>query len=201
MRVGFFGGTFDPPHRGHLAVARAAAKAFGLSRVLLAPVAVQPLKSITAEASFDDRLQMVQLLCENAPELEPSTIDGPRQNDEPNYTIDTLHRLRHTLPDTTELFVIVGIDSFVTLRQWRAPDELLQAAQWIVVSRPHSDLPFWEILELTSRQRARVHPLEDIAEPASATSIRTRLHAGEDCSEFLPASIFNYIHAHHLYGT
>jgi nicotinate-nucleotide adenylyltransferase len=77
---------------------------------------------------------------------------------------------------------------------------LLQAAQWIVVSRPHSDLPFWEILELTSRQRARVHPLEDIAEPASATSIRTRLHAGEDCSEFLPASIFNYIHAHHLYG-
>jgi nicotinate-nucleotide adenylyltransferase len=201
MRVGFFGGTFDPPHRGHLAVARAAAKAFGLSRVLLAPVAVQPLKSITAEASFDDRLQMVHLLCENAPELEPSTIDGPRQNDEPNYTIDTLHRLRHTLPDTTELFVIVGIDSFVTLRQWRAPDELLQAAQWIVVSRPHSDLPFWEILELTSRQRARVHSLENIAEPASATSIRTRLHAGEDCSEFLPASIFNYIHAHHLYGT
>jgi nicotinate-nucleotide adenylyltransferase len=200
MRVGFFGGTFDPPHRGHLAVARAAAKSFGLSRVLLAPVAVQPLKSITAEASFDDRLQMVQLLCENASELEPSTVDGPRRNGEPNYTIDTLHRLRHTLPETAELFAIVGADAFIALRQWRAPDELLQAAQWIVVSRPYSDLPSWDGLKLSPEQRARVYPLEGIAEPASASSIRTRLHAGQDCSEFLPASIFNYIHAHHLYG-
>jgi nicotinate-nucleotide adenylyltransferase len=199
MRVGFFGGTFDPPHRGHRAVACAAAKAFDLGRVLLAPAAAQPLKPDDPEASFKDRLHMVELLCDGEPELEASDVDGPRKDGKRNYTIDTLRRLRGTLPETAELFTIVGADSFLTLRQWRDPDALLAMAEWIVVSRPQVFLSSWDNLELTSAQRARVHLLEGLAEPASATMIRARLHAGEDCAELLPASILGYIRAHHLY--
>ncbi|HEX4155239.1 MAG TPA: nicotinate (nicotinamide) nucleotide adenylyltransferase [Acidobacteriaceae bacterium] len=201
MRIGFFGGTFDPPHLGHLAVARAAALAFHLDRVLLAPVAWQPLKPNSAEASFDDRLYMVQLLCEETPLLEASSVDGPREDLAPNYTIDTLQQLRSTLPQATSLFVIVGADSFRTLRQWRCPEELLRAADWIVVSRPYAAASSLESLHLTTAQQSHVHPLDSIAEPASATNVRARLRAGDDCPELLPASILAYIRAHHLYGT
>lgn len=200
MRVGFFGGTFDPPHRGHLTVVRAAAKAFDLGCVLLAPVAAQPLKPDNPEASFEDRLRMVELLCEGSAGLEASAVDGPREDGKRNYTIETLRRLRRTLPDATELFTIVGMDSFLTLRQWRDPEALLQMAEWIVVSRPQIFLSSWDSLDLTAGQRARVHLLEGIAEPVSATMVRARLHAGEDCAELLPASILGYIRAHHLYG-
>jgi nicotinate-nucleotide adenylyltransferase len=199
--MGFFGGSFDPPHRGHRVVACAAAKAFDLERVLLAPAAAQPLKPDGPEASFEDRLRMIELLSEGEKVLEPSDLDGPCEDGRRNYTVDTLRRLRSTLPDTAELFAIVGADSFLTLRQWRDPDALLQMAQWIVVSRPQSFLSSWDTLALTSEQRARVHLLEGLQDPASATMVRARLHAGEDCAELLPASILNYIRAHHLYGT
>lgn len=204
MRLGFFGGSFDPPHRGHLAVARAAMEAFGLGRVLLAPTGLQPLKRKGAETPFRDRLNMVELLCSADPGLEPSTIDGPQENDAPNYTVDTLARLRASLSASAphmEVFAIVGADSFLTMRQWRRPEDLLLLAQWIVVSRPGFDLHALSPLGLTEGQRARVHLLEGVAEPISATAVRACLHAGEDCSELVTAPVLAYIRAQHLYGT
>lgn len=201
MRLGFFGGSFDPPHRGHLVVARAALAAFRLDRVLLAPTGLQPLKRKGAETPFRDRLNMVELLCGAADALEPSIIDGPLDDDAPNYTIDTLARLRATLPAEAELFVIIGADSFLTMRQWRKPDELLIAAEWIVVSRPGFDLRALDSLALTAEQRRRVHPLEGVAEPISATEVRACLHAGEDCGKLVTEPVLAYILAHHLYGT
>jgi nicotinate-nucleotide adenylyltransferase len=201
MRIGFFGGSFDPPHRGHLAVAQAAASAFHLQRVMMAPVALQPLKRDCAEASFEDRLRMVELLCQGTKGIEASAADGPRANGEPNYTIETLRQLRERLPESSEIFVIVGADAFLTFRRWRDPEELLQMAQWIVVSRPHAAKHSWEDLQLTEAQRARVHELQGVSEPASATLVRKRLHAGESCEDMVPALILDYIHARHLYGT
>lgn len=198
MRVGFFGGTFDPPHRGHLAVARAAAAAFGLKKVLLAPVASQPLKPDDAEASYVDRLRMVQLICGDG--LEASEADAPRPDGTPNYTIDTLRRLRSALPEDAELFVVVGADAFRTFRRWKDPDGLLREAQWIVVSRPGTPLR-WDDLNLSAAQSSRIHPLEGVAEPASASTVRERLHAGEDCTDLLPSAVLAYIRKHHLYGT
>src|SRR3978361_2006331 len=107
MRIGYFGGTFDPPHRAHLRVARAAADAFALDRVLLAPTGVQPLKAEPAKASFEDRLAMTRLLCAEAPRLQASAIDGPLPDGSPNYTVDALSRLREQQPDA-ELFVLAG---------------------------------------------------------------------------------------------
>ena len=151
MRVAFFGGTFDPIHRGHLRLASAAADAFALDRILFAPVGNQPLKYEAAIASYPDRLAMVRLACGPQPS-QPATevgtnpnppdprfsvsdLDAPRQGDAPNYTVDTLATLARDLPGAS-LYVLTGANSFLDLRRWRSPDRLLELAEWIVVSRP-----------------------------------------------------------------
>jgi nicotinate-nucleotide adenylyltransferase len=209
MRVALFGGTFDPPHRGHLAVAQAAADEFSLDTILFAPAANQPLKPQGTKANFTDRLAMVELLCATAntgsgARLEPSTLDAPREDGQPNYTIDTLRHLRTELhkrdpTSETELFVITGADSFLDLRRWREPEALLQAAEWIVVSRPGFSLTGLEPLALTSQQRTRVHLLEGVHEPASASEVRDRLEAGLDASSLLTPEVLAYIQEHRLY--
>ncbi len=201
MRVGLFGGSFDPPHRGHLAVAEAVRDRFALDRVLLAPAAIQPLKPGGAQASFADRLRMVELLCEGAHGIEASTIDAPQPGGSPNYTIDTLHRLRDALPQGAEIFVVVGADAFLAIRQWKDPAELLKQARWIVVSRPGFDLHRFETLQLTAEQRARIDTLTDFENPVSATEIRERFGDHETAAELVPPKVLEYIRAHHLYGT
>jgi nicotinate-nucleotide adenylyltransferase len=206
MRIGFFGGSFDPPHLGHLAVGDAAAKAFSLERILFAPTGRQPLKTTGASASFEDRLAMVSMLCElqpqsAAPHFEPSLVDAPHADGSPNYTVDTLVKLRGYYSPDDLVFVIVGADAFLDLRHWKSPEDLLQIAEWIVVSRPGVSLQLVQDLNLTSGQLSRVHLLEDVHEPASATKIRELLKAGSNCSGLLPGSILNYVRAHHLYGT
>jgi nicotinate-nucleotide adenylyltransferase len=204
MRVGLFGGSFDPPHRGHLAVAEAVRNTFALDRILLAPAAIQPLKPEGAHASFADRLRMVELLCDGANGIEASAIDGPQTGGTPNYTIDTLHRLRDELPPNAEVFVIVGADAFLGIRQWKNPEALLTQARWIVVSRPGFDLHQLKALQLTAEQRARIETLSDFENPVSATEIRERLHEHAPASggaDLVPPKVLEYIRAHHLYGT
>ena len=199
MRVGFYGGSFDPPHCGHLAVARAAAKAFTLDTVLLAPTAQQPLKPQGSEASYEDRLAMVRLLCAGEHGLEASELEAPSEMAGPNYTIDTLHRLRAELQPGDEIFVVVGIDAFLELERWRDPRGLLAAAQWIVVARPEFATERLAAMQLSAAERARVHLLADVQVPVSATEIRRRLQTGEDCSAWLPRLVLEYIRKHRLY--
>jgi len=201
MRVGLFGGSFDPPHRGHLAIAEVVRKRFALDRILLAPAAIQPLKPGGAHASFHDRLRMVELLCEGAGGIEASDIDGPQTGGTPNYTLDTLRRLRAELPAEAEIFFIVGADAFLAIREWKCPDDLLREARWIVVSRPGFDLHALDALKLTQEQRAHIDVLADFADPVSATEIRDRLREHEGASQLVPAKVLEYIRAHHLYET
>lgn len=201
MRVGFYGGSFDPPHCGHLAVAKAAAGEFALERVLLAPTARQPLKPQGAEAAFADRLEMVRLLCADEAGLEASELEAPSEGAAaPNYTIDTLQRLRTELRASDEIFVVVGIDAFLELERWREPRVLLAAAQWIVVARPEFSLSRLDEMQLSAVERARVHVLTDLHVPISATEIRRRLQDGEDCSGVIPRRVMEYIRQHKLYG-
>jgi nicotinate-nucleotide adenylyltransferase len=204
MRLGYFGGSFDPPHLGHLAVARAAAEAFALDHVLFVPTANQPLKPNGASAPYEDRLAMVSLLCAEEPNFEASTLEAPRPDHAPNYTVDTLTRLRATLAPDDEIFVLTGVDAFLDLKRWREPNQLLTLAQWIVISRPGVLFDLVP-LELTAAQRARIHHLDTLAEPASATHIRSLLHSipasKPELLTLIPASILSYIHTHHLYGT
>ena len=204
QRVAFFGGTFDPPHLGHLAVAQAAAARFALDQVLLAPVGVQPLKSEPPAASYADRLAMTRLLCEHQPgeaaaPLAASELDAPLTTGEPNYTVDALRRLRELLPANTALYAIAGADAFLTLQSWRDPAGLLALADWIVVTRPGFTLDSLAPLRLSAQQRAKVHVLDDVEVPVSATGVRARLRTGDPCADALTPAVSAYIAQHRLY--
>lgn len=191
MRVALFGGSFDPPHRGHVAIATAAAEAFSLDRVLFAPVGRQPLKRDALVASFADRLAMVHLACAGDGRLVASDVDAPRADGAPNYTVDTLARLREEIPGL-ELFGVVGVDAFKDMNRWREPERLRTLADWIVVTRPGYVVD-------TVRPEERVHLLETVHEDVSATEVRERLHHGLPCEELVPVQVLHYIGEHGLY--
>jgi nicotinate-nucleotide adenylyltransferase len=135
-RVAFFGGSFDPPHLGHLAVAHAARAALDLDRVLFAPVGAQPLKPQGSTATFEDRLAMTELAIAGQPGFAISLADAPTIGGLPNYTLDTLRRLRAQLKADGELFCLMGADSFIGLRKWHGGAEIPFVASLIVASRP-----------------------------------------------------------------
>jgi nicotinate-nucleotide adenylyltransferase len=135
-RVAFFGGTFDPPHLGHLGVARAARVALGLDSVLFAPVGTQPLKPQGTVASFEDRLAMTRLAIAGEPGFALSLADAPKLSGEPNYTLETLSALRAQLPPPSALFCLMGADSFAAFRRWHRAAEIPFVAPLIVASRP-----------------------------------------------------------------
>ncbi len=151
-RVAFFGGSFNPPHLGHLAVARAARAAFALDAVLFAPVGMQPLKPEGPAASFEDRVAMTRLAIAGEPGFELSLADAPKPapnpadartsaaGTTPNYTIDTIERLRTTLAPDSALFCLMGADSFFGLPRWHRAADLPFVAPLIVASRPGQPL-------------------------------------------------------------
>ncbi len=146
-RVAFFGGSFDPPHLGHLAVARAARAAFRLDSVLFAPVGAQPLKPEGSSASFADRLAMTRLAIEGEPGFAVSLADAPRaaagresQLRPPNYTIDALESVRATLEPDCALYCLMGADAFFGLHRWHRAAEIPFEAPLIVASRPGQPL-------------------------------------------------------------
>ena len=198
MRVALFGGSFDPPHHGHLAIAKAAADAFRLDTVLFAPAGRQPMKLDDTVTSFEDRLAMVKLACVDDPRFTASQIDEPRADGMPNYTVETLSELALKMPETT-LFNLAGADSFLDLPKWREPERLLELAEWIVVSRPGFPIGSLSSLGLNAHQQSRVHLLKNVHEDTAATGLRERLEMGDPCMDLIAPRVLNYIHSHHLY--
>ncbi len=145
---------------------------------------------------------MIVLACDADGEghLRASDIDAPRADGSPNYTVDTLRRLRQTLAARDTIYVITGADAFLDLRRWKSPEQLLTLAQWIVVSRPGSKPEQLDDLGLSLGQHARVHWLGGVADPVSATEVRARLQAGLDCHGLVPAPVLAYIREHRLYA-
>jgi nicotinate-nucleotide adenylyltransferase len=203
MRIALFGGTFDPPHRGHIAIARAAADRFLLDRVLFAPTGKQPLKTTAPGAEYKDRLAMVKLAIAADERFELSTLDAPREDGTANYTVDTLSRLGNQLAiesaAESKIYCITGADAFLDIRRWRQSELLLTLADWLVVSRPGFSLADLTPLALTPLQSTRVHLLQGIAEDVSATQLRADLAAGKDVAANLAPGVANYIRQHHLY--
>lgn len=139
-RVAFFGGSFDPPHLGHLAVARAAQVALGLDTVLFAPVGAQPLKPSGSAATFAHRLAMTRLSIAGQPGFAVSLADAPNPSGTPNYTLETLLTLRAELPPEGILFCLMGADAFAGLKRWHRAAEIPFVAPLIVASRPSESL-------------------------------------------------------------
>jgi nicotinate-nucleotide adenylyltransferase len=224
-RVAFFGGSFDPPHLGHIAVARAAQQSLSLDRVLFAPVGLQPLKPSGSTASFDHRLAMTSLAIANHPGFEISLLDAPNKHagnpagTTPNYTINTLTQLRRTLPQDASLFLLLGADSFRTLRHWHRAGEIPFLASLIVASRPGEDLtnlpcylpPGMELKPLPSQpnqyllinsagDNSQLTILPDLDYDISATQLRQQVHGlSSKDSQPLDPAVLEYIHQNHLY--
>jgi nicotinate-nucleotide adenylyltransferase len=193
MRIAFFGGSFDPPHLGHLAVARAARETVAIDTILFAPVGNQPLKTAGALASFEDRVAMTRLAIANQPGLELSLIDKP--SNQPNYTIHTLTRLRDTLPAGAELFLLLGADAYRSLPQWHRAQEVPTLARLIVAARPGEILP---------SEHPGILLLPGLNYEISATEIRDRIrnqiHGDpSNLPPLLPPAVLTYIHEHNLY--
>ena len=146
MNIGLFGGTFDPIHRGHIALARAAMERCSLSRVHFVPVGTHPLKGSQPAASYSDRYAMVALATQGekafvpslleAPEGEPAKVSKKSAERTPNYTIDTVRKFKQTLKKVDRLFFLVGIDAFKDIAKWKDPEVLLRECTFIVASRP-----------------------------------------------------------------
>jgi nicotinate-nucleotide adenylyltransferase len=220
MRIAFFGGTFDPPHCGHIAIARAAINRLAIDQVLVAPVGTQPLKVGSGHSSFEDRLAMVELAVADEPGLSASSIDAPLPGGQPNYTFDTLQRLRSRLQPADVLFFLLGADSFFTLRQWHQSAELLLFCDFIVAGRPgfsleqinaglpegvkntggHREAGFTRFtLSGPSGRSASLFVLPDLDQDISATEIRAALAEGSEQQTVLAPAVAEYIRSHGLY--
>src|SRR6266403_465291 len=137
MNIGLFGGSFDPIHRGHLALAQAATERFALRQVLFVPANVSPHKQKQPVTAFVHRYAMVALATQDQKQLIPSLLEAPGGSPTgPSYTIDTVRRLKQALKKADRLFLLIGIDAFRDIAKWREAKALLAECDFVVASRP-----------------------------------------------------------------
>jgi len=139
VNIALFGGTFDPIHTGHVQAARAAARKFGLDRVLFIPTGKPPHKHGDRLTPFPQRYGMTVLACAGDQRLVPSLLEAPTQGGKPCYSIDTVCKVRRTLHQSDHLFFLIGVDAFLELPHWKEYRRLLDLVDFIVVSRPGFD--------------------------------------------------------------
>jgi nicotinate-nucleotide adenylyltransferase len=195
VRVGVVGGTFDPIHLGHLAMAEAAADCAELDQVLLLPSAVPPHRS-AAMADAADRLEMSRLAAHGHPRVEVSDLELRRPG--PSYTVDTLEALARSRPDD-ELVLVLGWDAARDLASWREPERVLELARAVVVTRPGWTRPSAADLVAAGMDPERT-VLCDVQTPdIEATQIRQRLEDGRRLDGLLDPAVERYIRARSLY--
>jgi nicotinate-nucleotide adenylyltransferase len=188
-RIGLFGGSFDPPHLGHLEIARRAREECSLDRVILIPCRQSPHKSSQTLASGEDRLAMLKLCFNDLPWSEVSSIELDRPD--PSFSWQTVASLAKAHPEA-ELFWILGHDQWKVIDTWSRPDELRRQLTFIVLAR-HGDAG-------DPREGFRAHFI-DFHHPAVATDIRHHLASGDftPASEQLHPAVVAYIQSQGLY--
>ena len=196
--VGVLGGTFDPPHLGHLVIARQALTKLGLTRVLFAPTRQPPHKPADGITPIEDRLAMVRLAIAAQPDFSLSQIDVDRAG--PTYTVDTMHLLRQQFPDA-ELYFIMGMDSLSTILTWRSPDRLIQACRLVVFNRPGYSVDLAALEAQLPGLRERTVMLPAPALDIAASDIQRRVRAGQSIAHLVPEAVAAYIAEHKLYQT
>jgi len=234
MNIGLFGGTFDPIHKGHLALAAAARQRCDLGRVYFVPSNVPPHKAAQPVASFFHRFAMTVLATEGEKAFVPSLMEAPSEfvvQDKkgtrggvaaaPNYSIDTIRKLKRDFKKADRLFFLIGIDAFNDIAKWHQAEALFSECEFIVASRPGYSLadvatalpeklrPREEVTKPFSKQPAKgdlvlpgvtLHLLDDVNQNVSATAVRHALAAKKPVKRYLPASVEEYIKKEGLYG-
>jgi len=195
MRVGVLGGTFDPVHRGHLALACAARDELALDEVLFVAAGQPWRKAGRIVAPAEDRLAMLRLALEGEPAFRVETLELDRPG--PSYTADTLEALRAARPDD-ELFCILGEDALADLPNWVRPERILELSTLVVARREGVPRAAGERLPGLNERVVRLQmPLV----PVSATAIRERVSRGEPIGEMVPPAVAAYIRERGLYRT
>ena len=234
MNIGFFGGTFDPIHKGHLALAQAAHQRCDLGRVLFVTTNISPHKTMQPSASYFHRYAMTALATEGKKAFVPSLLEAPGEfilHDKkgargsiasaPNYSIDTLRKLKRDLKKSDRLFFLIGIDAFKDIAKWREAETLFAECEFIVASRPGYSLadvatslpeklrPRDVVTKPFAKQPARgdlvlpgvvVHLLDDVNQNISATAVRAAVTAKRPIKKFVPESVEEYIKKEGLYA-
>jgi nicotinate-nucleotide adenylyltransferase len=230
MNIGLFGGTFDPIHRGHMALARTALERHKLNRIYLVPSGIPPHKQQQPLSPFFHRYAMVALATAQDRRLVPSLLEAPEESAsagkkdraKPNYTIDTVRRLKESCKSSDTLFVLAGIDAFADIAKWHQAEALFREAEFIVASRPGYSLadvanalpeslrPRPEVTRPFQKQAASgdlvlkgvtIHLLDEVHHPVSATAIRAAAASGKPLARFVDEAVGDYIKKVGLYKT
>ena len=231
MNIGLFGGTFDPIHKGHLALARAAMERCKLHRVCFVPANIPPHKQKRPISPFVHRFAMVALATTGEKAFAPSLLEAPEEGatirkikqekeEKPNYSIDTVRRMKQSFKVADRLFLLVGIDAFADIAQWHEAEDLFRECEFVVAARPGYSLadvanalperlrPREEVTRPFHKQKptgdmvlpgVTIHLMEDLKQPASATAIREAVAAGKPLGRFLEPAVADYIKKMGLY--
>lgn len=230
MNIGLFGGTFDPIHRGHIALAQAAQEKFQLGRVLFVPANIPPHKQKQPLSAFAHRYAMLALATASEKTFLPSLLEAPAEEipagkksgtpPSPNYSIDTIRRLKQTLKKSDQLFFLIGIDAFRDIATWHQSEALFQECELLVASRPGYSLadvakslpeklrPADTVTKPFEKQPAKgdlvlkgvtIHLLDSVHQAISATAIREAVAAGKSLGKFLDPAVGDYIKKVGLY--
>ncbi len=199
MKTGILGGTFDPIHKGHLAVAEEVRLRLNLDEVLFIPVGRPWRKAGSPILPAEHRVEMVRLAIADRPAFNLSTIEVDREG--PSYTIDTLEELISVRGGEDELFFIVGWDSLADLPNWKAPEQIVRLCLLVAVPRPGCFPPDLELLEDSiPGVSERIILLDKPEVDVSASQIRERVASGLSISGLVSESVEKYIREHGLYA-
>ncbi|MGZ4168951.1 MAG: nicotinate-nucleotide adenylyltransferase [Solirubrobacteraceae bacterium] len=196
MRIGILGGTFNPPHLGHLVAAQEAHRELGLDRVLLVPAGTPPHKPVDDEPGAQHRLELCRLAISDDARFAVSDLELRR--DGPSYTVDTLKVLSTRAP-SDELFLILGGDIAAGLPKWHEPERVLELATVAIAKRRGTAKSTVDeaLAQLRGGERARFFQMPRIG--ISSTMVRRRVRAGQPIRYFVPDGVMHYIETHGLY--
>lgn len=196
MRIGILGGSFDPPHNGHLAIAKAAKKALHLDEVLFVPARINPNKSRTPVANTQQRLEMVRLAIQGEPTFAVSDVEILRRG--PSYMIETLDALTAVMPG--EYWLIMGADAAYGFDTWRRPERIIRLARIALVRRNEDDWSkIMERVPILARSVIDEVPMASV--DVSSTEIRLAISSKKSVDGKLPKAVLQYIREQKLYQT
>lgn len=200
MRIGIFGGTFDPIHLGHLIVAEQCREQVPLDEVWFLPAARPPHKGRSPLTPFDRRIDMIELAIAGHPQFRVSDVENHRPG--PSYTADTLTELRQARPEV-DWHLILGADSLADLPQWYDPVRIISLATLLVVTRPGWEAPsansLRQALGLTAEQPLRLRAVESPLIDISSRDLRRRVAEGRSIRYLVPSAVAAYIADKKLY--